>query len=258
MKYLLLLLLIPIIALAVNTASLDVDRTGNKYATAADSASLSVTGDLTIEFWMNMQTCNNAGASYAFVSKEGSYKISAPTGSPTCDSGEGYTIDIGATQVGGTYDWFDVGTWNHWANVYIASAGTVDVYKNGAFVFQRTGFPTSIPDNGNTFCIDNSGTTCAANDGVDMLIDDVRIWSVARTATQISANYNCELTGSEANLNAYWKLNSSELDETVNNNDLTLVNTPTYNTASLWLESCPSAAPPIINRPGVIFFDADE
>lgn len=257
MRYLLILSLIPIVVLAVNTASLDVDRTGNKYATAADSASLSVTGDLTIEFWMNMQTCSNAGASYSFIAKTGSYTISAPTGSPTCDVGEGFTIDIGATQVGGTYDWFDVGTWNHWAIVYIAAAGTADVYKNGAFVFQRTGFPTSIPDNGNTFCIDNSGTTCAANDGVDALMDDVRIWSVARTEAQILANYNCELIGNEANLNAYWKLNSSELDETANNNDLTLVNSPVYNTASLWTESCPSGVPKVLPKQSIIFFNSD-
>ncbi|HOS41940.1 MAG TPA: hypothetical protein PLG31_19595, partial [Spirochaetota bacterium] len=38
-------------------------------------------------------------------------------------------------------------------------------------------------------------------------IDDVRIWSDARSDVEIAANYNAELVGNEAGLVAYWKFN---------------------------------------------------
>ena len=37
-------------------------------------------------------------------------------------------------------------------------------------------------------------------------IDDVRLWGIAQTAANISADKNIELTGNEANLLHYWKL----------------------------------------------------
>jgi hypothetical protein len=64
----------------------------------------------------------------------------------------------------------------------------------------------------------------------DGKIDEVRIWNVVRTASEIADNYNKELVGNEPGLAAYYKLNNSALDETENNNDLTLVNNPVYST----------------------------
>jgi hypothetical protein len=38
-------------------------------------------------------------------------------------------------------------------------------------------------------------------------MDEVRIWSNARTAAEISGNINMSLTGNEGNLIAYYKMN---------------------------------------------------
>ena len=45
-------------------------------------------------------------------------------------------------------------------------------------------------------------------------IDEVRIWNIARTETEIQANYNQELTGTEAGLVGYWQFNEGTGDMT--------------------------------------------
>ncbi len=59
-------------------------------------------------------------------------------------------------------------------------------------------------------------------------IDEVRVWSVCRSAQDINAYKNKELTGSEAGLIGYWKFAEGSgtvaADSTANANDMTLVN----------------------------------
>ena len=68
----------------------------------------------------------------------------------------------------------------------------------------------------------------------DGLIDEVRIWNIARTEAQVAADYQKELSGSETGLIAYWKFNegtgTNVNDETSSGLDLTLVNTPVWST----------------------------
>ncbi|MDD1457444.1 hypothetical protein MEN95_21380, partial [Dolichospermum sp. ST_sed7] len=57
-------------------------------------------------------------------------------------------------------------------------------------------------------------------------IDDVRIWTVARTQTEIQANYNKTLTGTETGLAGYWNFNNitanTATDLTTNANNGTI------------------------------------
>ena len=68
-----------------------------------------------------------------------------------------------------------------------------------------------------------------ANNGSNALkgdLSDIRIWDDARTAAEILTNYNSNLSGTEANLLANWKMNEGTgqtlVDQSSNNNDATL------------------------------------
>lgn len=50
----------------------------------------------------------------------------------------------------------------------------------------------------------------------DGQIDEVRIWNLARTASQIAASYNTELTGNEPGLIGYWRFNEGHGDISAN------------------------------------------
>jgi len=64
------------------------------------------------------------------------------------------------------------------------------------------------------------------------LVDDVRIWNVARTQAEIRVKMNRALTGSESGLAAYWPFDEgtggTAHDQTANGNDGTLVNGPAW------------------------------
>src|SRR3990167_3130654 len=62
----------------------------------------------------------------------------------------------------------------------------------------------------------------------DGLIDDVRVWSVFKTAEEIAASYNVELCCDETNLQGYWRLDNALTDLTTNTNDLTNNNSATF------------------------------
>ncbi|HWP83381.1 MAG TPA: LamG-like jellyroll fold domain-containing protein [Bacteroidota bacterium] len=61
------------------------------------------------------------------------------------------------------------------------------------------------------------------------LIDDVRLWNVTRSQSEIQSSMNTELTGSEPGLAGYWTMNNATggliPDQTVNHNDLPNQNT---------------------------------
>ena len=65
-------------------------------------------------------------------------------------------------------------------------------------------------------------------DSFDGLMDDVRVWNVARTAEEIADNMHKELTGTEPGLVGYWRLNGDFADASGNGNDLTPVNGPGF------------------------------
>lgn len=68
--------------------------------------------------------------------------------------------------------------------------------------------------------------------GYKGLIDEVRIWNVARTKRQIRDNMNVRLPGSTPHLAGYWKLNDAKgtiaHDATANHNNGTLLNGPVW------------------------------
>jgi hypothetical protein len=92
------------------------------------------------------------------------------------------------------------GTWQHVAATF--DQGDVRLYLNGVLDQSATGVrtpyvgtePVAFGREGNY-----SGGT------LDGLIDEVRLWNVARTGSELSAAMGQRLAGSEPGLSGYWR-----------------------------------------------------
>jgi len=123
-------------------------------------------------------------------------------------------------------------TWKHLAVSVDISASTTTFYEDGTSIGTATGTLTSIYNSTALLGVgaDFDGAS-AARSFLDGLIDDIRLWSDIRTASEISANRQVQLAGTESNLVGYWSLNNDDDDVTANNNDLTLAAAPIYSTS---------------------------
>src|SRR3990167_9438122 len=230
-----------------NTNSLDLELSSSQYASIADvsQTGLDLVGDFTIECWVKFESLPSSGNMMGFVAKHypnlaSGYQLGL------LNNGGTYQLQINANQTANdtTRDVFrqtitpSTGVWYHFAvscDVSEASATTFVFYLDGSSLGNGTavvsGNISSINDNAQPFVVgrltDGSGNPIHYLDG---LIDEVRVWNDIRTAQEISDNYQTELVGDEAGLVAYYKFNNSALDETANNNDLTLSGSPVYST----------------------------
>jgi hypothetical protein len=208
----------------------------NDYLSVADSASLRITGPMTIEAWIKRSAI---GVQHSIAEKYG-----CPGAAPTVggyafrvDSNDKLTLwtlddcNGGANAAGGTS--LQSNTWYHVAGVFDGSA--IRVYVNG--VQDGATMTSHNPKTGNTpLRLGARGNDMAT--GFNGVIDEVRLWNVARTATQIAQNMNQRLTGNEAGLAAYWQCDEgaglTANDLTPNGNTATLINGP------LWVVSSAS------------------
>ena len=145
------------------------------------------------------------------------------------------------------------GTWYHIASTF--AAGTIKIYVDGAEVTTNasdSGSGNDIANGDNIFCIgghsfDISGAGCtdAIRYWYDGLIDDVRIWQRAITATEVGDLYAtpCTFTNG-ASFSGEWLFDNSPNDTSGNALNLTANNTPTYQTGDLPYAACPAAATP--------------
>lgn len=229
-------------AFAANSNSISLNGS-NQYLYAADSASLSITGDMTIEFWAKFDnfytgTYGQIVSKYGGGTSERAYNVGVYQ-DPTYNY-KWFTTRTSAT---GGSDVVDLrrayplatSTWYHMAFVYDASEGNIDIYlaKDGdvehTFVGTETKHTTSLKDSVSKFMI---GTSDGDDPTVffDGLIDEVRVWSKVRSSSEIDADFRNELSGTETDLEGYWSFDSTLEDATINNNDLTNVGSASYST----------------------------
>lgn len=202
--------------------------------TAADSASLSITSNITIEMWVKFTTTPSSGQQWGFA---GIYPGASGTDHAylTYIQNEGGTLKLvwnctnGSTEREVKVNWTpSTGVWYHIA--VTVSGGTVTWYVDGTS--QGSG---TIPDgitswNNSTYPLEiGSYLTGATARCFNGRISLVRIWSVVRTQPQIAAAL-CSVLGSTANLAAEWTLNNTLNDNSGNGNTLTNVNSVTFGT----------------------------
>jgi hypothetical protein len=234
-------------AYASNTSSLNLERDFFQTASINDSAQqgLDLTGSMTIEAWVKFETLP-ASDQMTFVSKrlgdlnnERSYFF-------------GYEIENGIRfttwtdgmnfGVNGTIPWSPIpGQWYHVAASKSGMQATiyVDGIQYGSPI---NGTGVGIYDGPADFSI---GSDYSDNVGyLDGLIDDVRVWNVARSASEIAENMDHELTANEPGLVGYWRFDDgSLLDATANGNHLTNVNGATFSNDIPFIDVPPPPPP---------------
>lgn len=173
------------------------------YVNCSNHASIQLNGSLSIEAWINPATA----ADMSIVEK-----YSAPcTGGYALRMNPSRNIvvfSLGASNVCTPLISSGTVPLNQWSHVALTfTAGTLRVYINGVLNGTLTGqgAPNSSP---NFLTIGRRGDNSSALH-FNGLIDEVRIWNIARSATDLVNAMNAPLAGNEANLVAYYNFNQS-------------------------------------------------
>lgn len=228
----LVIFFLPNLALAINgnTYSIDFEKDSSQYAYIPDASStgLDTLGNFSIEFWIKLESLSTDVDILQFQQTSNSLlslRIKSATGkleSSYRDSSNNLTRNYTDNSI------FSVdNVWHHIAVTCNISTKDFEIYLDGTSV-------NNTNDYSNASSIGNTGDKTIGTAGsknqnfLDGKFDDFRIWSDIRTAQEISDNMSVQLSGTEENLVAYYKFNNSALDETSNNNDLTLANSPLY------------------------------
>ena len=195
------------------------------YVQVASNASLTLGNQVTFEAWVNP----SVNASSATIISRG-------------DGGNGsltdYIVQLESSGSGFVLAFFAAGGWdysahtvpsNTWSHVAVTYDGASKIfYINGAPDITNSR-PGTLYSSGSPVYIGRQGSACACN-YFNGMMDEVRVWSVVRTASQISQNFNQPLTGTEAGLAAYYKFDYitgvTARDSSTNGNTGTLVNRP--------------------------------
>lgn len=164
------------------------------------------------------------------------------TTSPTIDatldsalsSSAGYNARLGISNNGTAFEYLSklipisTGSWYRLSISWKAATSTATFYLNAVSQGTVVGTKTAISDNASRFYVGANKGASAVQNFFNGLLDDVRVWSVVRTATDIF-NYNLtQLVGTEGMLNAYYEFNNALTDLTANANTLTNENTCTF------------------------------
>jgi len=215
-----------------NTKALDLESGSSQYASVADTAALSITGNLSIEAWINLES----DKTHVLISKwdEATNRRSYSFYINTTNGKLHFVISsdgITPTDVSSNYSFFtnvnSLGTWIHVAVTYNAAAGTCKFYINGVLDSTASGLATSIHDNTSAFAIGANDTLGTPANFTDGKVNQVRVFASERSATQILADIHSESANGSA---GYWKLNGNYLDSSGNNQTLTATGSPVFTT----------------------------
>jgi hypothetical protein len=222
---------------ASNTNAIDLEADNGQYLSVSDATQvgLDITADLTIEAWVKIERAPEIGENYAIVSKWGdasdrSYWF-AYTNRDGADMLDLHWSSDGVTVTQAVVD--ATLTPSQWHHVAVTKSGAVkfcDGSQGGP-----GGSSAAIFDGAADFAVGAqvSGTNANFFDG---LIDDVRIWRIARDGAEIVADRSRELNGVELGLVGYWRLNGSFSDATESENTLANNGSATFAADTTWLQ----------------------
>lgn len=196
----------------IGTTSLGLDFDGsNDHVVLPNESNFDFTTSMTVEFWMKTTTLDLVDA---LVTKgDNSWRVHGNGSGTVMFAGNGAFPDINATTP--VID----GMWHHVAAVYdgtnamIYIDGTLEVSTPATGAIANSAFQVALGEN-----------LQASNRFFDGQLDDVRIWNIARSQSEINDNMSTCLHGTESGLVAYFKFedgagSSTLADLTGNGND---------------------------------------
>jgi hypothetical protein len=200
---------------------------GGRYASAPHTAAnnLGAGTTYTIESWVRVtDNVNNT------IVDKGDYNYLFQTHS-NGNQGLGlYNRSFGWIYSAGTVP---VNQWVHVAVTY--DNRTVKFYQNGVLQGTYTAVANSTGDNGPLNIGRQSPSTCACNI-FDGSMDELRLWNVAKSQSDIQASMNATVPTNSAGLVAYYKFDEGTgttiSDATANTNTATMVGTPIWQVPS--------------------------
>jgi hypothetical protein len=176
----------------------------NDIVTAGD---IDLPSQLTVEAWIRPVTVSNVKPQDRIVSKGNNLELMVSTGDTGCSFRSNSHVQLRLTisgknlrLCGGT---LALNTWQQVAGTYDGSA--LRLYINGQLVASatRSGTPTT-----NNIAL-TIGNVSGLNRPFDGDIEEVRLWSRARSQAEILAGMNLELTGSGSGVAAYYRMNEA-------------------------------------------------
>ncbi|GGD46871.1 hypothetical protein GCM10011514_08590 [Emticicia aquatilis] len=203
-----------------NNNALNFVKTSSQYVSVPHSASINLGATFTMEAWIKY-----SGQNVTILDK-GDYDFLWSL-NPNINSNQMgfYTKNTGAWSYS-----TGIVPQNTWTHVAITlNAGTLTFYINGVasgtatVTFSQDNQPMNIGRQQPTFCACNhfNGT-----------MDELRLWNVVRTPSQMLTNMNSTIPTNSAGLVAYYKFDEGSgittADATGNGNNGTLVNSPTW------------------------------
>jgi len=224
-----------------NATDIDVEKAislngSSQYLSITDANQTNldiVNADFSIEAWIYIDTLPaNPGERITIVSKRevgtGGYWFNLYNNAGNQDMELVITNGANSDFLRVTHT-MSTSTWYHVAVTWDNTNNDANFYVDGAQVGSEQSGSYTPADTSNPFLIGSSegGGDYFAGD-----IDEVRFWNDERSSAEIAANDADELTGNEAGLVGYWKLNDTLTDESSSNNDLSDNGSPSYATSS--------------------------
>jgi len=176
----------------------------------APNSSLNIIGPITIEGWINPSTFTGRGYILEkYIGSIGGYDL----GFQDEFNADyiSFRIGSGASNSQINSSTIPLNVWTHIAAVY--DGVTIKIYLNGTLNVSGNAI-TSFTNSGTNMIIGANNTGSGIGDYFDGSMDEVRLWSAARTEDEIRENMCRKLTGAQPNLVGYWAFNKLQVTGT--------------------------------------------
>jgi len=230
--------------------ALDFDGIDDFVRVPASAAFAPGTGDWTAECWVALDDV--ARQNIAITCADGDFangwRLIEEPGAPINSrlyfvaAGPGGSGEV-STAVGGAVP--QLGTWYHVVGVYDSAAGEARLYINGVHVgTSATGLSLPVTPSADMLFSRYDQTSAGQSHYLFGQMDEVRVWNIARTGTEIARDMYRHLVGNESGLVGYWSfdnLGQVVLDSspaahngTLGTDDLPAADDPARSPSSAW------------------------